>query len=320
MSTVKHALIRYQTLDRCFRDRGKHYNFKDLLGACNDSLSRYDPASGGIQRRQLFDDLNFMESDEGWSAPIERIRHGMGKIYRYEDQAFSINNMPLGADQVDQIKAAVSVLSRMSGLPQFDWIRELIPQLESKVGKVKSDKPVISFDSNEFLLGREYLLSIFNAIQNQVVLEVDFETFQFEKSTFRFHPYFLKQYNGRWFSFGFNETTGIDTWNVPLDRIQSLEEVEGDYRSDEIDWEDYFHDIVGVTRNDGEPRELILRCTALRAPYIITKPLHPSQKPPKWLDDGSAEFRIKVIPNLELESLINSFGSDLKVIEPNLLP
>ena len=51
------------------------------------------------------------------------------------------------------------------------------------------------------------------------------------------------------------------------------------------------------------------------APYIQTKPLHPSQKFRK-IDDNTFEVEIKVIPNLELNALLLSFGKHLKVIEP----
>ena len=49
---------------------------------------------------------------------------------------------------------------------------------------------------------------------------------------------------------------------------------------------------------------------------MITKPLHLSQKPPKYYEDGTVEIRIKVIPNNELERLILSYGSGIEVLEP----
>ena len=57
MSTNKNALIRYQVLDRCFRNIGKMYFWEDLLEECNKALIDFDPNSNGIQRRQLFDDI-----------------------------------------------------------------------------------------------------------------------------------------------------------------------------------------------------------------------------------------------------------------------
>ena len=60
MPTNKHAIIRYHVLDRCFSDVYKHYFVEDLIEACNKALYEYD-GSKGISRRQIFDDINFME-------------------------------------------------------------------------------------------------------------------------------------------------------------------------------------------------------------------------------------------------------------------
>ena len=72
MSVNKNALIRYQTLDRCFRNPGRMFFWEDLLEECNKALINFDPKCEGIQRRQLFNDISFMESEEGWSIPLEK--------------------------------------------------------------------------------------------------------------------------------------------------------------------------------------------------------------------------------------------------------
>ena len=38
MATNKHAMIRYQALDKCFRNPGRKYFMDDLVQACNDAL------------------------------------------------------------------------------------------------------------------------------------------------------------------------------------------------------------------------------------------------------------------------------------------
>jgi len=76
-------------------------------------------------------------------------------------------------------------------------------------------------------------------------------TFPFDKPefTFIFHPYHLKQYNNRWFVFGLNEKLGIAAWNLPLDRIVTIRETSLDYILSEIDWDEYFYGIIGVTHH-----------------------------------------------------------------------
>lgn len=316
MSVNKNALIRYQVLDRCFRNTGRMYFWEDLLEECNKALIDFDPNSDGIQRRQLFDDIRFMESDAGWSIPLGRIRYGRKVYYRYEELSFSISNQPLNDSEAEQIKSALQIFSRFSGTPQFEWVNEMIPMLESKFGLIERKSEIISFESNIDLKGLHFLTPLFNAIVNEQVLLVKYKDFKSsEPYDIAFHPYYLKQYNNRWFVFGLNAGNQVQNWNLALDRIESLSETTQKYKRSETDWEDYFFDLVGVTHPVGiNLQEIVLKFSLEVAPYVITKPIHPSQKHKN--DQTGLEVRIKVIPNFELERLVLSFGEQVKVISP----
>ncbi|MDW8273806.1 MAG: WYL domain-containing protein [Chitinophagales bacterium] len=316
MSVNKHAIIRYQALDRCFRNPGRMYFWEDLLEECNKALLDFDPSCKGIQRRQLFDDIRFMESAAGWSIPLARHRYGKRVYYRYEDLSFSINNQPLNELEAEYIKSALQIISRFSGTPQFEWVNEMIPMLESKFKLNEHKSKIISFDSNVDLKGLHFLNPLFNAIVNERVLLVKYKDFKSsEPYEITFHPYYLKQYNNRWFVFGLNEGNKNPTWNLAIDRIETIEETTKRYRPSNTDWEEYFYDIVGVTRPEGgKVREIILHFSPEVAPYVITKPIHPSQKHKNY--PTGLEVKIKVIPNFELEKLILSYGEQVKVIYP----
>lgn len=316
MSINKNALIRYQVLDRCFRNNGRMYFLEDLLEECNKALIEFDASSEGIQKRQLFDDIRFMESEAGWSILLGRIRHGRKVFYRYEDMSFSISNQPLNDSEAEQIKSALQIFSRFSGTPQFEWVNEMIPMLESKFGLIERKSEIISFENNIDLKGIHFLTPLFNAIVNERVLLVKYKDFKSsEPYEITFHPYYLKQYNNRWFVFGLNSDNQVPNWNLALDRIESLSETDIKYQISETDWEDYFFDIVGVTRPEGIAlEEVVLKFSPEAAPYIITKPIHPSQKHKN--DPTGLEVKIKVIPNFELEKLILSFGEQVTVVSP----
>ena len=316
MAVNKNALIRYQVLDRCFRNSGRMYFWEDLLEECNKALMDFDPNSEGIQRRQLFDDIRFMESEQGWLIPLGRIQYSRKVYYRYEDLSFSISNQPLNDSEAEQMKSALQILSRFSGTPQFKWVNEMIPMLESKFGLIERKSEVISFESNIDLKGLDFLTPLFNAINNERVLSVVYKDFKSSESyNITFHPYYLKQYNNRWFAFGFNSDNQVPNWNLALDRIESLSETAQVYKKSETDWEDYFFDLVGVTWPEGvDLQEIVLKFSSEVAPYVITKPLHPSQKQKN--DSSGLEVRLKVIPNFELERLVLSFGEQVKVISP----
>jgi len=117
---------------------------------------------------------------------------------------------------------------------------------------------------------------------------------------------------------GLNEELDIPTWNLALDRIESINQTRKQYRPTDIDWNDYFYDIIGVTRfQDKELETVVLEFEKQMAPYVETKPLHPSQKS-EWADD-KLRVTIEVISNYELESLILSFGEKVSIKAPGHL-
>lgn len=320
MPINKNAYLRYQVLDRCFSNFGRKYYWKDLLEAVNETLADSIGSGKGIARTQLYKDISFMESEAGFSIPLEKLRDGQRVYYRYEDKNYSIKNSPLSSIEADNIKSALLVLSRFKGLPQFEWVNELIPVLNDKLGFANDSKQVIYFDSNVDYSGIAHIEPLFNFITSKRVLEIEYQDFKTPLPyKIIFHPYVLKQYNNRWFVFGLNEEYKNPFWNMALDRIQSIKELPNRYVTSKIDWEDdYFFDIIGVTRiQDIEIQEVVLQFTPELAPYIQTKPIHPTQSKPKFLENGEMVITIKVIPNYELERLILSYGEKVRVIAPS---
>jgi predicted DNA-binding transcriptional regulator YafY len=316
MSTNKNATIRYQALDRCFRNPGKRYSIDNLIIACNESLLDIDPASSGVKKRQVYEDIKFMQDSKGFDAPIETYKDGRNAYYRYEDLSFSINNQPLIEQEAQQLKESLLTLSRFKGLPQFDWMEELSARLEHTF-QLKSTQNVISFEENQFLTGREFISTFYNAIVNQKVLKIVYQSFKQEESVeLEFHPYHLKQYNNRWFVFGI-VTGNTNITNLPLDRIFSIDEGHNKYvPNSSIDFDEYFEDVIGVSvPNNGVQQKIILKIDRELWPYIKTKPLHGSQKVKQETNEFTL-IQLELHLNYELESLILSRGEAIEVIEP----
>lgn len=320
MPQNKNAIIRYNTLDKCFRNPGRNYTIDDLLEECNKALAEENPNTDGIKRRQLFVDIKFMESENGWSIDLQRIPVGKKKYYRYENMKFSISNKPINEMEAEQIKSAMMILSRFKGMPQFNWVEEIIPKLEQAFGSNNNEKEIISFDSNQYLKGIEHLGTLFNSILYKKVLKIEYQSFSSEKANISLiHPYYLKQYNNRWFLFGKNPQ--FDTLTTfSLDRIISISEVDEKYiENTKYNFDEYFDDVIGVSvPNDGKPELIKLHFSPKQAPYVLTKPLHPSQKSKSINMDG-VDISIEVIPNYELKSLLLSFGKEVKIICPTHL-
>lgn len=320
MFTTKHQIVRYNKLDRCFQNFGKEYSIGDLLNAVNEAIIEFDSKSAGVEIRTLRKDISFMRSESGYNAPIETYRGTNGFYYRYSDKSFSINKSPLNDTEAEQLKNAVSILQRFEGSPEFEWVNEIAPLLNDKFGLKNQDQKVMSLESNIDYKGYKHITLLFNAIINKSVITVKYEPFNTPEYKVTFHPYFLKQYNNRWFVFGYNEFNQNQHCNLALDRINGeIEKTNEKYREDTTDWVEFFDDIIGVSKDPNRKvEEVKLVFSKEQAPYIDTKPLHWSQKT-KFLDDGSLEVRIKVMLNYELEMRILSFGEKVKVISPEIL-
>lgn len=105
MPTTKFSFIRCRILDKCFRNPVKHYQIDDLIDACEEELNM------NISRRTIYYDIDFMKSIDGWEAPIETLKDGTRRYYRYSDPDFSIDKVPLSEAQLKQIQGAVDLLN-----------------------------------------------------------------------------------------------------------------------------------------------------------------------------------------------------------------
>jgi predicted DNA-binding transcriptional regulator YafY len=229
--------------------------------------------------------------------------------------------MPLNEIEIKQLKDTIDLLSQFKGMPQFEWMNELIPKLKQGMASNKLTGTVMEFESNEFLKGIELLGPLYNAIFYKKVLKVSYQTFENDTPfDVMIHPYFLKQYNNRWFLFGYNPEKEKYDWNLAIDRIISFKEMQHPFLENTIiDWNEYFDDIIGVTKPaEAEVEKVVLQFTGLTAKYIETKPIHGSQKP-KWLDKNTLEIRLKIILNYEFERFVLSYADNVQVIEPEKL-
>lgn len=315
MATNKHAMIRYQALDKCFSNRFREYYIDDLIQACNEAIYEFDGSVEGVKRRTVFSDIRFMESTQGWGAEIKRNYIGKRCFYRYEDPDFSINKKDLSEAELDKIDEALIMLNRFKGMDGFSWIDEFITNFEDKLGRKKSDTPVIGYEQNPFLKGIEYLSPLFNYIVNKQTLTVQYTPFKSPQRTMVFHPYYLKQYNNRWFVFGIDNERQDNIISLALDRIDALEPASVQYVINERwDFGEYFEDVIGVSvPRAGEVEEVVLKFDKERYSYVRTKPLHPSQRE---LDKENCVIQIDVMQNRELEALILSYGNEVEVLSP----
>ena len=317
MPTNKNAAIRYQTLDKCFRDRRHRYYMEDLIDKCEEAIYYYNGV-GGVSRRQIFEDIKFMESETGWSVPLERKQDGRRVYYRYSDPDFTINAQPLTEDEARQLRSVIITLRRFRGLPSNAWVDEVISNLEWRFGLRGKQENMIGFEQNPYLRGLNLLPDIIDAATSHQAVRITYRNYKNcdEEYTVVVHPWYIKQYNNRWFLMAYDaEADRIS--NYALDRIQNfnVEEDVAYIPNKEVDFEHYFDDVFGVTipPSDVEKIRVLLQFSKKQYPYIVSKPLHHSQE---IVDAENRILAVEVRPTYEFTQLILSFGFDVQVLEP----
>lgn len=311
------ALIRYWAYDKCLQNKGIKYTWQDLQNAANQALEDqdYEP----IGKTQFFADIKALKAPP-WLAPIETYKVGGQSYYRYSDPDYSIRKQELSEAEAAQMRSALMVLSRFKGMPQFEWVQELIPKIEQSFKLAERRDEIIGFEQNVDLKGLNYFGELFNAILFKKVLKIKYKSFTSDQIIEQvIHPYYLKQYNNRWFLFGKNPDYD-DITNLALDRIEDeINYVSQPFiNNTQYNFDEYFEDIIGVTKPVGKQVQKVkLWFSPSLAPYIHTKPLHGTQK--EKPDEGGLIVTIEVIPNYELEQLILRYGENCIVLEPKEL-
>ena len=176
---------------------------------------------------------------------------------------------------------------------------------------------------------RDLVPKLYDYINKQRVLSVTYiPRFEDDKrEQLVFHPHYLREFNGRWFLFGYAEGKEKENgYNLAVDRIECkpVRLLDKKWRgAPEGFYEDYFRDIVGVThKKNSKPCHVFLRAhSKYMFGLVKTCPLHHSQK--IVLDFGEhdgeeyGDFELYVELNNELIGRILQKGEKLEVISPS---
>lgn len=319
MPVNRNALIRYKTIDNCLRNRYRDWTLEDLIEACSDALYDYEGIDKGVSRRTVQMDIQMMRSDKlGYHAPIVVKEK---KYYTYEDPDYTITNIPLTDQDLGKLTEVVDILKQFKGFTHFQELSGMVQKLENKIHVSRTkERPIIDLEKNENLKGLEFIDPIFQAVSKSRQIQLTYQSFRARTSaTFRFHPALLKEWRNRWFILG-KKKPSAGFMMLALDRIVDLDILEEevmDYSS--FDLANHFNDVIGATVNIGEePQEIKLMVFGKHVPYVLTKPLHHSQKIVEKTNEGVI-ISIRVQHNFELEKEILSFGDFMKVISPSRL-
>ncbi len=275
-----------------------------------------------VTPRQIQIDLERMKNDPdlGYEAPIEKVTSK--KAYRYTDRSYTIDSMGLGKSEIESLQLAVGLLETYRKHPVFQGMETLMDKLSSVLkateGNEKGKQTYIHIDRKATTKGNEHIATILKAIKASNFIAFRYQKFgKATAFTRRITPYFLKEYDDRWYVYG-NEVSENEDKTFGLERMSNLHVEEDVFEYPEIDAEEIYKNVMGVTKGGKKAEKVMLEFIPAQADYLRTLPLHNTQEIIRDDNDG---FRItlEVVLNYELTAKILSYGAGVEVLEPEHL-
>ena len=152
----------------------------------------------------------------------------------------------------------------------------------------------------------------------QLSLPITFRHYSFyhlKDESYTLKPYFLKQYQNRWYVVGETEK-GYRTFGI--DRIENITLGTKKFKPKTEEAKDKFSNVVGLNYVDHKLEKIQLSFHPSQKPYLESLPLHRSQKQIN-MESESFDIELLIHPNFEFRQQVLKYGSYVKVVEPKWL-
>ena len=288
--------------------------YTELLDKLNEKLEVKGEKT--ISLRTLKYDISHLETEQ--SAPIHRPTKKDAAVYYTEK--FSLKDVGLSDEEVEHLRNAIEILKQVYNFQILQDVEGVIRKLENRVNTSDADNTTafIHFEKQGLTTGHEHFENLLAAIKNKIVVRIEYQPYhQADSKEIVVHPYLLKEFRNRWFVFARVDTKSNSTV-FALDRIKKVRNSQQNFReNDTFDPNSYFNYLIGVSvPPDSTPVDIEIKASKEQAPYLITKPIHPTQELIKENKDGSVILKMKLTVNYELKSTLLSYGSGIEVKKP----
>lgn len=318
MPPTKEAYIRCRIIDRMLVNQ-KEATLRDLQLEIEEVLGK------SVSDRTIKRDIEAMryDSELNFNAPIDYDRRD--RVYFYGARGYSINKLPLADEDMNALFFARGILEQFSKSDILAGVEGAVQKIADHLRIREKTTPselsdYVDFENVPGMAGSEYLGPLLNYIRQKQVILLTYKAYFSRKATPHvFHPYLLKEYDNRWYVFGYEEY-----WDAlriyGLDRITGImPEPAKQFKEPSVPPKEFFRNIIGVTRfEDTEPERIRLKFSKQQAPYVLSQPLHESQLVEKTTDDYTI-ITLDVHTSPELEILLLGLGSEVEVLEPEQL-
>lgn len=327
MPKTTNAQLRYFEIDKCLQNQyhmpstSSHdahlgcWTLEELAEAVSDALYEINRRDEGIAIRTIRDDIaSLRKGIMGKHAPIENVK-GVG--YRYEDPTFKLTENPLKEDDLNKLKEALNILRQFKGFKYFEDLEVITGNLESKIAQ--TELPLVQVDVCPGAQGLEHISVIRESMKEKHPVKLFYKPFDKPEVKTLFHPYILKEYNNRWFVYGYSDVF-LQSGVYALDRIVDLElkYLEKFKEGNPEIIANYFDNIIGVTNEGGPVEEIVFTVRESRCKYVDSKPFHETQRVVRR-NKTVTRYTMQLRINNELIAAFLSFGPDLCVEKPESL-
>ena len=324
--------LRLKILDKLLSEAGDGYStmqlaekmtqiLKEKNNGIETSISRKIVDSDKDELRKL--GMNIIKSD----APIKTGNHQRAVyLWKYKDPESSLFNLALANDEErEAIKLGIEIFGGLKGFP-----KHIEKRLEALID-ADEHYSIISSTRNPKEDKTISIWYLYKRITSCEVISIRMrDRYSGKYATHIVHPWYLREYNRRWYLFGYDETHG-EIAHFALDRISGQPEILSKklfkWEKPSKSIEEILKDVIGTSLGDGEPLDIVFWVSDKSKDFVKRKPLHSSQKeikPSNFSQDfdlsrfnGGKLFKIKCKNNYELIRELMSFGSDLIVLSPN---
>jgi predicted DNA-binding transcriptional regulator YafY len=189
--------------------------------------------------------------------------------------------------------------------------------IKSSFNETNNALAFIEFENKATTSSTANFKFILEAIHQTLPITFRHNSFYHKKEEeYTLKPYFLKQYQNRWYVIGETEK-GYRTFGI--DRIENITIGTKKFKAKTEEAKDKFSHVIGLNYVDHKLEKIQLSFHISQKPYIVSLHLHHSQKEITTNNENSFDVELCIHPNFEFRQQVLKYGSLVKVVEPKWL-
>lgn len=271
----------------------------------------------------------WLEELRDMGAELQQGKRGVKTRY-YFLKPFAGFSSEAGIALSKPMEIVLQLLDSYRGNPMMSEVRSMVAKKikEFSAGKDDwaEDDQYVFFETPPLRKGHDLLPVILKAILRRNMLSFDYDSYYdgiIKQKQLK--PCFLKEHNGMWYVFGHSVNNGNEVMyacdrisNIIINRLAQFERPAISYKKK-------YDEVFGLVTTNAPLTNVKLQFTRNTGDFILTRPLHKSQKLlEKTVNAIVVQLKIRIdkddyIQQRELIREICKWGKDVKVLEPDFL-